>query len=67
MRQAIQLAVDPKVVLELGYNNLGKTGENHHVCPIHPEYADTAAAGRRPGAAWRRRWKRPAWTTPSSS
>jgi peptide/nickel transport system substrate-binding protein len=38
VRQAIQLAVDPKVVLELGYNNLGKTGENHHAFPIHPEY-----------------------------
>lgn len=40
VRQAIQLAVDPAVVLELGYNNLGRTGENHHVFPIHPEYAE---------------------------
>jgi peptide/nickel transport system substrate-binding protein len=39
VRQAVQLAVDPAVVLELGYNNLGKTGENHHAFPIHPEYA----------------------------
>lgn len=38
VRSAVQLAVDPKVVLELGYNNLGKTGENHHMFPIHPEY-----------------------------
>jgi peptide/nickel transport system substrate-binding protein len=38
LRSAVQLAVDPKVVLELGYNNLGKTGENHHAFPIHPEY-----------------------------
>ncbi len=38
VRSAIQLAVDPAVVLELGYNNLGKTGENHHAFPIHPEY-----------------------------
>lgn len=38
VRSAVQLAVDPKVVLELGYNNLGKTGENHHAFPIHPEY-----------------------------
>jgi peptide/nickel transport system substrate-binding protein len=38
VRQAVQLAVDPGVVLELGYNNLGKTGENHHMFPIHPEY-----------------------------
>ncbi|MDP3262985.1 MAG: ABC transporter substrate-binding protein [Tabrizicola sp.] len=39
VRQAIQLAVDPKVVLELGYSNLGTTAENHHACPVHPEYA----------------------------
>ncbi len=39
VRQAIQLAVDPKVILELGYNNLGVTAENHHSCPVHPEYA----------------------------
>ena len=39
VRQAIQLAVDPKVILELGYNNLGTTAENHHACPVHPEYA----------------------------
>jgi peptide/nickel transport system substrate-binding protein len=39
VRQAIQKAVDLKVVLELGYNNLGVTAENHHACPVHPEYA----------------------------
>ena len=39
VRQALQLSVDPKVVLELGYNGLGKTAENHHAAPIHPEYA----------------------------
>ncbi len=39
VRQAIQKAVDLKVVLELGYNNLGTTAENHHACPVHPEYA----------------------------
>ena len=32
-------AVDNAVVLELGYNGYGVVGENHHVCPIHPEYA----------------------------
>ena len=43
VRSAVQLAVDPKVVLELGYNNLGATGENHHMFPIHPEYAELPA------------------------
>ena len=39
VRSALQRAVDPKVVLDLGYKGLGTTAENHHACPIHPEYA----------------------------
>lgn len=40
VRRAFQMMVDNAVILELGYNGLGKTAENHHVCPIHPEYAE---------------------------
>jgi peptide/nickel transport system substrate-binding protein len=40
VRNALQLAVDNNVVLQLGYNNAGTVGENHHVAPIHPEYAE---------------------------
>lgn len=40
VRTAIQKAIDNSVVLELGYANLGSPAENHHVCPIHPEYAE---------------------------
>jgi peptide/nickel transport system substrate-binding protein len=40
VRQALQLAVDNAVVLQLGYGNAGEVAENHHVCPIHPEYAE---------------------------
>ncbi|MDO9525331.1 MAG: ABC transporter substrate-binding protein [Gemmobacter sp.] len=40
VRRALQMAVDNSVALELGYSNLGKVAENHHVCPIHPEYAE---------------------------
>ncbi len=40
VRQALQRAVDLNVVLELGYNGLGTTAENHHACPVHPEYAE---------------------------
>ncbi len=40
VRRALQAAVDNNVVLELGYNNLGKPAENHHACPVHPEYAE---------------------------
>lgn len=40
VRRAVLEAVDLSVVLELGVNGQGTVGENHHVCPIHPEYAD---------------------------
>jgi peptide/nickel transport system substrate-binding protein len=39
VRQAIQAAVDNAKVLELGISGLGALAENHHVSPIHPEYA----------------------------
>ncbi len=40
VRKAIQMAVDNAICLELGYSNLGIPAENHHVAPIHPEYAE---------------------------
>lgn len=40
VRRALQMAVNNEIVLELGYNDLGTVAENHHVCPIHPEYAE---------------------------
>jgi peptide/nickel transport system substrate-binding protein len=39
VRKAMRLAVDTRRLLELGHFNLGAPGEHHHVCPIHPEYA----------------------------
>ena len=38
VRKALIQCVDNKVVLELGFSNQGTVAENHHVCPIHPEY-----------------------------
>ncbi|OQM75348.1 ABC transporter substrate-binding protein [Manganibacter manganicus] len=38
VRNALQMAVDNNVVLQLGYAGRGTIGENHHVSPIHPEY-----------------------------
>jgi peptide/nickel transport system substrate-binding protein len=38
VRNALQMAVNNNVVLQLGYNSRGTVGENHHVSPIHPEY-----------------------------
>ncbi|MBI1385533.1 MAG: diguanylate cyclase [Rhizobiales bacterium] len=46
VRNALQLAVDNATVLALGYNNAGTVGENHHVCPIHPEYYELPKIGR---------------------
>ncbi|MEM9199138.1 MAG: ABC transporter substrate-binding protein [Pseudomonadota bacterium] len=40
VRNAVQLVVDNSVVLELGFNDLGDPAENHHVGPMHPEYAE---------------------------
>ncbi|MCR9126870.1 MAG: ABC transporter substrate-binding protein [Rhodobacteraceae bacterium] len=39
VRKAIQMAVDNSVLLELGYGGRGQVAENHHVGPMHPEYA----------------------------
>jgi len=38
VRNALQMAVDNNVVLQLGYNGRGTVGENHHVSPIQPAY-----------------------------
>ncbi len=38
VRQAIAMAVDNDVLLELGYAGRGIAAENHHVGPMHPEY-----------------------------
>ncbi|MGR3463798.1 ABC transporter substrate-binding protein [Limimaricola sp.] len=51
VRRALQMAVDNKVVLELGYNGRGEVADNHHVCPIHPEYAPVDGAVHDPAAA----------------
>ncbi|CUJ93155.1 Hemin-binding lipoprotein [Ruegeria denitrificans] len=40
VRQALQMAVDNSICLELGYGGRGTTAENHHVGPIHPEYPE---------------------------
>lgn len=40
VRRALAMAVDNKVCLELGYNDQGIPAENHHVAPVHPEYAE---------------------------
>lgn len=51
VRRALSMAVDNSVCLELGYAGLGQVAEDHHVCPIHPEYADIGPAPFDPAGA----------------
>ncbi len=40
VRKALRLAIDPDKVLAAALNGVGVTGAHHHVCQVHPEYAD---------------------------
>jgi len=51
VRKALAMAVNNEVCLELGYSNRGTVAENHHVCPIHPAYADIGPAVHDPEGA----------------
>ncbi|PJE35160.1 diguanylate cyclase [Pseudooceanicola lipolyticus] len=51
VRQAITMAVDNAVCLELGYGNRGEPAENHHVSPVHPDYAELPPRSADPAAA----------------
>lgn len=43
VRRALAMALDNSVLLELGFADNGLVAENHHVSPIHPEYAELPA------------------------
>ncbi|MGK7651248.1 ABC transporter substrate-binding protein [Roseovarius sp. B08] len=51
LRNAVQMAVDNKIALQLGINGDGITAENHHVAPFHPEYAALPRKAPDPAAA----------------
>ncbi len=40
LRKAIQACIDNDRILEVVYFGRGAPGEDHHVAPIHPEYAE---------------------------
>ncbi|MEO1680304.1 MAG: ABC transporter substrate-binding protein [Pseudomonadota bacterium] len=40
VRRALAMAVDRSTVLELGNSGQGSIAENHHVSPVHPDYAE---------------------------
>jgi len=43
VRRALAMAINNAVMLELGFSGNGRIAENHHVSPIHPEYAELPA------------------------
>ena len=51
VRNAVQIAVDNNICLELAINNLGSVADNHHVSPVHPEYAEVPRAPHDPAKA----------------
>ena len=51
LRNAIQMAVDNNIALQLGINGDGIPAENHHVAPFHPEYAEIEKKSADPAAA----------------
>ncbi|QFT94694.1 Periplasmic dipeptide transport protein precursor [Roseovarius sp. THAF9] len=51
LRNAVQMAVDNNIALQLGINGDGITAENHHVAPFHPEYAEIPKKEADPAAA----------------
>ncbi|MEQ9258329.1 MAG: ABC transporter substrate-binding protein [Roseovarius sp.] len=52
LRNAVQLAVDNAITLQLGINGDGIPAENHHVAPFHPEYAEIPKIAPDPAAAF---------------
>ncbi len=46
VRQAMRLAIDPAVIVQISQRGYGQPGEHHHISPVHPEYAKVAVAGR---------------------
>jgi peptide/nickel transport system substrate-binding protein len=51
VRKAITLAVDNNILLELGNGGRGILAQNHHVGPMHPEYAPLPDRQADPAAA----------------
>ncbi len=51
VRRALAMAMDNAVLLELGFSGDGTVASNHHVAPIHPEYADIGPSAYDPEAA----------------
>ena len=46
VRQAMRLAIDPAVIVQISQRGYGQPGEHHHVSPAHPEYAKVTVPAR---------------------
>ncbi len=46
VRQAMRIAIDPAVIVQIAQRGFGQPGEHHHISPAHPEYAKVAVPGR---------------------
>ncbi|KIC09327.1 diguanylate cyclase [Leisingera sp. ANG-M1] len=51
LRNAVQLAVDNALCVELAISGLGSEADNHHVAPVHPEYAEVPRPATDPAKA----------------
>ncbi len=51
VRRALAMAVSNAICLELGFADNGMVADNHHVAPLHPEYADIGPPEHDPAAA----------------
>ena len=51
VRKALRLATDQQPVVDGALRGAGQTAEHHHVCAIHPDYADLPSFKRDPEAA----------------
>lgn len=51
VRRALAMAINNAVCLELGFDGNGTVAENHHVAPLHPEYAELPPPVHDPAAA----------------
>jgi len=51
VRKAVRLATDPEKCLQIAHKGVGQAAEHHHVCKVHPDYAQIPAMGYKPDEA----------------
>ncbi|MFO0992970.1 MAG: ABC transporter substrate-binding protein [Hyphomicrobiales bacterium] len=51
VRKAMRLATDPEKCLQIAHKGVGDPAEHHHVCKVHPDYAQLPVMGYKPDEA----------------